>query len=59
MSKQNAAIESGGVEVSFGQNIQVLNNAFQTLNAPNDESDDGEAILAQHRACKILWTPEV
>lgn len=41
------AIESGGVELSFGQNIQVLNNTIQTLNAPSAEAGDGEAIMTQ------------
>jgi len=41
------AIESGGVELSFGRNIQALENTIQTLNAPSDESGDGEAILTQ------------
>jgi parallel beta-helix repeat protein len=45
--QNGTAIESGGVELSFGQNIQVLNNIFQTLNAPSDESYDGEAIATQ------------
>jgi parallel beta-helix repeat protein len=42
------AIESGGVELSFGQNIQVLNNTIQTLNAPANEHSDGEAITTQN-----------
>ena len=42
------AIESGGVELSFGQNVQILNNTIQTLNAPADENNDGEAILTQN-----------
>jgi parallel beta-helix repeat protein len=41
------AIESGGVELSFGQNVQALNNTIQTLNAPSDEIGDGEAIMTQ------------
>lgn len=41
------AAESGGVELSFSQNIQVLNNTIQTLNAPADEAGDGEAIMSQ------------
>jgi parallel beta-helix repeat protein len=41
------AVESGGVELSFGQNNQVLNNTIQTLNAPPDEAGDGEAIMTQ------------
>ena len=46
--QNGTAIESGGVEVSFGQNIQVLNNTIQTLNAPGDERNDGEAIMSQN-----------
>ena len=42
------AIESGGVELSFGQNVQILNNTIQTLNAPADEHGDGEAIMTQN-----------
>ena len=45
--QDGTAIESGGVELSFGQNIQALNNIIQTLNAPSDESNDGEAIMSQ------------
>jgi parallel beta-helix repeat protein len=41
------AVESGGVELSYGQNIQVLDNTIQTLNAPSDEAADGEAIMTQ------------
>jgi parallel beta-helix repeat protein len=41
------AVESGGVEISFGQNIQVLNNTIETLNAPANEAGDGEAIMSQ------------
>ncbi len=41
------AIESGGIELSFGQNIQVLNNTIQTINGPSDEAGDGEAIMSQ------------
>jgi parallel beta-helix repeat protein len=41
------AMESGGIEISFGQNIQVLNNTFQTLNAPSGEFGDGESIMSQ------------
>jgi hypothetical protein len=46
--QNGTAIESGGVELSFGQNVQVLNNNIETLNAPADESVDGEAITTQH-----------
>ena len=42
------AIESGGVELSLDQNIQVLNNIIETLNAPADEHGDGEAMTAQN-----------
>lgn len=41
------AVESGGVELSFGQNVQVLNNTIQTVNAPPAELGDGEAIMSQ------------
>ena len=42
------AIESGGVELSLGQDVKVLDNTIQTLNAPTDEHDDGEAITTQN-----------
>jgi len=45
--QEGTAIESGGVELSFGQNLQVLNNTIQTLNAPSGEGSDGEAIMTQ------------
>jgi hypothetical protein len=45
--QDRTAIESGGVELSFGQNIRVLNNTVQTVNAPPGEFDDGEAIMSQ------------
>jgi parallel beta-helix repeat protein len=41
------AVESGGVELSFSQNIQVLDNTIKTLNASSDETGDGEAIMSQ------------
>jgi parallel beta-helix repeat protein len=41
------AVESGGIELSFGKNVQVLNNTIQTLNAPSTELGDGEAIMSQ------------
>ena len=41
------AIESGGVELSFGTKLQVLDNTIQTLNAPVGEAGDGEAIMSQ------------
>jgi parallel beta-helix repeat protein len=46
------AIESGGVELSFGQTVQVLNNTIRTLNAPPSEIGDGEAILTQNSNTK-------
>jgi parallel beta-helix repeat protein len=42
------AIESGGVELSLGQDVKVLDNTIQTLNAPADEHGDGEAITTQN-----------
>jgi parallel beta-helix repeat protein len=45
--EDGTAIESGGVELSFGQNVQAVDNTIQTLNAPSDESGDGEAIMTQ------------
>jgi parallel beta-helix repeat protein len=42
-----ATIESGGIELSFSQGVQVLNNTFQTINGPSDEAGDGEAIMSQ------------
>jgi parallel beta-helix repeat protein len=42
------AIESGGVELSLGQDVKVLDNTIQTLNAPTDEHGDGEAITTQN-----------
>jgi parallel beta-helix repeat protein len=45
--EEGTAIESGGVELSFGQNLQVLGNTIQTLNALPSESGDGEAIMSQ------------
>jgi parallel beta-helix repeat protein len=44
----NTAVESGGVEISFDQNVQVLNNTIQTLNGPSNEVADGEAIMSQN-----------
>jgi parallel beta-helix repeat protein len=46
--QQGTAVESGGVELSFGQNLQVVDNTIQTLNAPEGENGDGEAILTQN-----------
>jgi hypothetical protein len=46
--EEKTAIESGGVELSFGQNLQIVNNTIQTLNAPPAESGDGEAIMTQN-----------
>lgn len=45
---EKTAIESGGVELSIGQDIKVLNNTIQTLNALADEHGDGEAITTQN-----------
>src|SRR6266404_4667330 len=45
---EGTAVESGGVELSFGRDIQVLDNTIQTLNAPPEEAGDGEAIMTQH-----------
>jgi parallel beta-helix repeat protein len=45
--QNGTAIESGGVQLSFDSNVQVLNNTIQTVNAPSDEADDGEAIMSQ------------
>jgi parallel beta-helix repeat protein len=45
--QNGTAIESGGVELSRSQNVEVLNNTIETLNAPTDETNDGEAILSQ------------
>jgi parallel beta-helix repeat protein len=42
------AIESGGVELSFGQNVHVLSNTIETLNAPPSEVADGESIMTQN-----------
>jgi hypothetical protein len=41
------AIESGGIEISFDSNIQLLSNTFQTLNGPPNEVADGESITSQ------------
>ena len=46
--QNGTAIESGGVELSFGQGIFVAGNTIQTLNAPPDENGDGEAIMTQN-----------
>ena len=46
--QSGTAMESGGVELSFSQNVQVLDNTIEALNAPTDESKDGEAITTQH-----------
>lgn len=45
---RRTAIESGGVELSLGQDVKVLNNTIQTLHAPADEHGDGEAITTQN-----------
>jgi len=44
---ERTAIESGGLEISFGKDVQILNNTIETLNAPPGESGDGEAIMSQ------------
>lgn len=44
---EGTAIESGGVELSFGKNVQMLTNTIKTLNASYRETGDGEAIMAQ------------
>lgn len=45
---QNAsAHESGGLELTLGNDVQVLKNAFTTANFPSAEVGDGESILAQ------------
>jgi parallel beta-helix repeat protein len=51
--ENGTAIESGGVELSFSQNVQVLNNTVETLNAPTNELGDGEAIMAQNSGTGI------
>jgi len=45
--EDGTAIESGGVQISFDSNVQVLNNTIQTVNAPSNEANDGEAIMSQ------------
>jgi parallel beta-helix repeat protein len=45
--ENGTAIESGGVELTLCQNVQILNNTIKTLNAPTDEIGDGEAIMSQ------------
>lgn len=45
--QDGTAIESGGIEISFCANIQILNNVLQTLNAPAHAFHDGEAITSQ------------
>jgi len=46
--QNNTAPESGGVELSLSQNVQFLNNTVETLNAPSNEVNDGEAIMSQN-----------
>lgn len=46
--QNGTAIESGGIELSFGKNVQVLNNVFISTNTPADEGGDGETIMTQH-----------
>jgi parallel beta-helix repeat protein len=47
-TENGTAIESGGVELSRSQNVQVLNNTIETLNVPANERGDGEAIMTQN-----------
>ena len=46
--EDETAIESGGIELSFARDARLLDNTLETLNAPADESNDGEAITTQH-----------
>jgi parallel beta-helix repeat protein len=48
------AVESGGADFSFNQNVQVLDNKLETLNAPPGEGGDGESILSQQGATDDL-----
>lgn len=41
------AIESGGVELSFDNGVQFIDNTLQTSNAPSNEAADGEAVGGQ------------
>jgi len=45
--QDGTAIESGGIEISFCVNVQILNNLLQTLNAQPYAFHDGEAITSQ------------
>jgi IPT/TIG domain/Pectate lyase superfamily protein/Putative Ig domain len=45
--EDGTAIESGGIELSFSSNVQVLDNTIKTLDAPPGEAGDGEGILTQ------------
>ncbi len=45
--ENGTAIESGGIQISFDSNIQVLANTIRTVNAPFGEAADGEAIMSQ------------
>jgi parallel beta-helix repeat protein len=45
--EEGTAIESGGIEISFGHAVQILDNTIQTKNAPSREAGDGEAIMSQ------------
>jgi parallel beta-helix repeat protein len=49
---QKTAVESGGLELSFSQNLQIVKNTIQTLNAPYQEGGDGEAIMTQNSVAK-------
>ncbi len=42
------AIESGGIELSFGSQIQLLDNTFRSIHTPKEQGGDGEAIMTQH-----------
>jgi parallel beta-helix repeat protein len=46
--ENGTAIESGGIEISLDQNLELRNNTIQTLNAPANERGDGEAITSQN-----------
>ncbi len=51
-AETGTAIESGGVELTLSQNVQIINNTIKTLNAPTDEIGDGEAIMSQQSNIK-------
>jgi parallel beta-helix repeat protein len=52
--ENGTAIESGGMELSFDQNVWVLQNTIETRNAPHNELGDGESIMTQNSG-----TPDV